>query len=121
MNTSISFHEIDSLKNALSRFPPTPQRFWQNVSLTEWNDWHWQLANRVETLEDLKKYIKLTPEEEDGVRRCLGSLRMAITPYYLSLIDLDDPHDPIRRQAIPTAAELHQADADLLIGPQGVS
>ncbi len=39
---------------------------------------------------------------------------MAITPYYLALIDPSDPHDPIRKQAIPTALELHQADADLL-------
>ncbi len=85
-----------------------------DIPEAQWNDCHWQLENRVETLEDLKKYVSLTPEEEDGVRRCLGALRMAITPYYLSLIDLDDPNDPIRRQAIPTAAELHQADADLL-------
>lgn len=80
----------------------------------QWNDWHWQVENRVETVEDLKKYVKLTPEEEEGVRKCLGTLRMAITPYYLSLIDLDDPFDPIRRQAIPTAAELHQSAADQL-------
>ena len=79
-----------------------------------WNDWHWQVANRVETLEDLKKYVKLTPEEEDGVKKCLGTLRMAITPYYLSLIDPDDPFDPVRRQAIPTAAELYQAPEDQL-------
>ena len=39
---------------------------------------------------------------------------MAITPYYLSLIDPNDPHDPIRKQAIPTGLELHQAHADLL-------
>ena len=74
-----------------------------------WNDWHWQVKNRVETLEDLKKYINLTEEEEEGVRRTLGTLRMAITPYYLSLIDLADKYDPIRRQAIPTAHELEKA------------
>jgi len=74
-----------------------------------WNDWHWQVKNRVETLEDLKKYVNLTAEEEEGVRRTLGMLRMAITPYYLSLIDLNDKYDPIRRQAIPTAHELEAA------------
>ncbi len=74
-----------------------------------WNDWHWQVKNRVETLEDLKKYIDLKPEEEEGVRKTLGRLRMAITPYYLSLIDLNDKYDPIRRQAIPTAHELESA------------
>lgn len=66
-----------------------------------WNDWHWQVANRAETVEDLKKYMNLTPDEEEGVRKTLGKLRMAVTPYYLSLIDLDDPFDPIRKMAIP--------------------
>ncbi len=83
------------------------------ISDEQWNDWHWQVRNRIETLEDLKKYITLTEEEEDGVKACLGTLRMAITPYYLSLINPEDPYDPIRRQAIPTAAELYKSEADL--------
>ena len=65
-------------------------------------------------MEDLKAHIEITPEEEEGIRQCLKSLRMAVTPYYLSLIDLDDPFDPIRRQAIPTASELYRSPADLL-------
>lgn len=84
------------------------------VSDEQWNDWKWQVKNRIETLDQLKKYIKLTPEEEEGVRESLKTLRMAITPYYLSLINPDDPHCPVRKQSIPTGAELHQADADLL-------
>ena len=75
-----------------------------------WNDWHWQAANRAETVEDLKKYMNLTPDEEEGVRKTLGKLRMAVTPYYLSLIDLNDPFDPIRKMAIPRAEELEYAD-----------
>ena len=85
-----------------------------NVTDEQWNDWKWQVKNRIETLDQLKKYIQLTPEEEDGVAKSLQTLRMAITPYYLSLINPDDPYCPIRRQAIPTAAELHQSKADLL-------
>lgn len=85
-----------------------------NVTDEQWNDWKWQVKNRIETLDQLKKYIQLTPEEEEGVAKSLQTLRMAITPYYLSLIDPNNPHCPIRRQAIPTAAELHQAAADLL-------
>ena len=90
------------------------KQLFPNVSDADWNDWHWQVANRAETLEDLKKYIELTPEEEEGVKACLGTLRMAIPPYYLSLIDPNEPHDPGRKQAIPTAKELHQSCADLL-------
>lgn len=37
-----------------------------------WNDWHWQVANRAETIEDLKKYMNLTPDEEAGVAKTLG-------------------------------------------------
>ena len=80
----------------------------------QWNDWKWQVKNRIETLEDLKKYVKLTPAEEEGVKKTLSTLRMAITPYYLSLIDPNDPHDPVRRQCIPTELETHQVAADLL-------
>ncbi|MDR1703255.1 MAG: lysine 2,3-aminomutase, partial [Clostridiales bacterium] len=84
-----------------------------DVSDADWNSWEWQVKNRVETLEDLEKYVKLKPEEAEGVRKCLGRLRMAVTPYYLSLIDPDDPYDPIRRQAIPTDAELITAPGDM--------
>jgi lysine 2,3-aminomutase len=86
----------------------------KDVTDEQWNDWKWQVKNRIETVEELKKYIPLTEEEEEGAKKCLQTLRMAITPYYLSLIDINDPYDPIRKQAIPTALELHQAHADLL-------
>lgn len=88
-----------------------------DVPAQQWNDWKWQVKNRIETLEELKKYLDLTPEEETGVAQCLSKFRMAITPYYLSLIDLNDPFDPVRRQAVPQAAELYFApeeDADSL-------
>src|SRR5574344_334276 len=85
-----------------------------NVTDEQWNDWKWQVAHRIETLEELNKYITLTEEEQEGVRKSLATLRMAITPYYMSLIDPNDAYDPIRLQAIPTGAELHQSEADLL-------
>ena len=90
------------------------KQLFPEVTDEQWNDWKWQVKNRIETLDELKKYIKLTSEEEDGVRNALTTLRMAITPYYLSLINPDDPHDPVRRQCIPTAAETHISRADLL-------
>jgi lysine 2,3-aminomutase len=82
-----------------------------HISEDDWNDWRWQVKNRITTLEELKKYITLTKEEDDP--RILQEYRMAITPYYLSLIDPDDPHDPIRKQAIPTIQELERYLGDL--------
>jgi lysine 2,3-aminomutase len=90
------------------------KQLFPDVTDEQWNDWKWQVRNRIETLEDLKKYISLTAEEEEGVKKTLTTLRMAITPYYLSLINPDDPHDPVRKQCIPTGLETHQASADLL-------
>lgn len=85
-----------------------------NVTDDQWNDWKWQVKNRIETLDELKKYIDLTPEEEEGVAKSLQTLRMAITPYYLTLIDPYNRNCPVRKQAIPTGSELYQSAADLL-------
>lgn len=90
------------------------KQYFPDATDEQWNDWKWQVKNRIETVDELKKYLKLTPEEEEGIRESLKTLRMAITPYYLSLIDPDDPHCPIRRQAVPSALELHNAEADQL-------
>ena len=90
------------------------RKIFADICDEQWNDWHWQLQNRVEALTALQKHLNFSPEETLGIEKCLDSMRMAITPYFLSLIDPDDPHDPIRRQAIPTLKELHRSQADLL-------
>lgn len=82
-----------------------------HISDEDWNDWRWQVKNRITTFEELKKYVKLTEEEDDP--KLLKEYRMAITPYYLSLIDPDDLHDPVRKQAIPTIHELKRYTGDL--------
>ena len=83
-----------------------------NVTDEQWNDWKWQ-KNRIETYEELSKYFTFSPEEAEGIKKALAKFRMAITPYYLSLIDPNDPYDPIRRQCIPAGAECNIAPADL--------
>jgi len=78
---------------------------YKNVSLEDWNDWKWQMANRIIRIEDLEQVISLTPDERQDINRGLQKLRMAITPYYASLIKPDDPDCPIRRQAVPSILE----------------
>jgi lysine 2,3-aminomutase len=90
------------------------KEFFPEVSDEQWNDWRWQVRNRIETLDELKKFVKLTPNEEEGIRKALEKFRMAITPYYFSLINWEDPYDPIRRQAVPILDETHTSSADLL-------
>ena len=87
---------------------------WQNVTENQWNDWKWQLKNRIVDVETLKQLVVLTKAEESAIDKCLSRLRMAITPYYASLIDPYDPGCPIRKQAIPTEWELVEAQADMV-------
>ena len=89
------------------------KKLFPDVSDSDWNDWKWQVRNRIETLAQLQKYIELTKEEVNGIKECLKTLRMAITPYYLTLIDPKNPNDPVRKQAIPTGSELFKSPADL--------
>jgi len=86
---------------------------WKNVTKKEWEDWTWQVRNRVTTVEELKEIVNLTPEEEKGIAQSLKVLRMAISPYFAMLMDPDDPHDPVRMQAIPTIKELDFSASDM--------
>lgn len=68
--------------------------------------WELELRNSITTEDKLSQCISLQEEEEKDIARALGFLKMKITPYYLSLIEKDNPHCPIRRISIPTSKEL---------------
>jgi lysine 2,3-aminomutase len=77
----------------------------KDVNPLDWEDWHWQLKHRIRTKEELAQVIKLSPEEEEGTKKASGRLSLAITPYWATLIDPEDPACPLRRQAVPVVAE----------------
>lgn len=77
----------------------------KDVNPLDWEDWHWQLRNRIRTKEELMQVLKLTAEEEEGIKKASGRLSVAITPYWLTLMEPDDPNCPIRRQAVPVVSE----------------
>ena len=79
--------------------------FFKDVPDEKWNDWRWQMANRLNSVEDFNKVLKLTASEEKALSTP-GLFRVDVTPYYVSLIDPDDADDPIRKQIIPTAGEI---------------
>lgn len=79
--------------------------YWADVPAGQWNDWKWQLKNRVTTLEGLEKHLKLTPEERAGVILSGNKLSLAVTPHYFNLIERENPDCPIRRQIIPHVGE----------------
>lgn len=86
---------------------------WKNISQEEWNDWRWQVRNRITSVEELKKVVNLTEIEEKDIEETLKKFRMGITPYYASLMDKDNPECPVRKQAIPTIMETHLGAADM--------
>ncbi|MFC1592530.1 KamA family radical SAM protein [Candidatus Omnitrophota bacterium] len=77
----------------------------KDVNPLDWEDWHWQVKNRITSIEQLTQIVKLTPEETEGIKKARGRMSMAITPYWLTLVDADDPQCPVRRQSIPTVYE----------------
>ncbi|MBE6067642.1 MAG: lysine 2,3-aminomutase [Clostridium lundense] len=86
---------------------------WKDATEEQWNDWKWQVKNRITSVEQLKKVINILPEEENAIDKCLKTLRMGISPYYATLINPNDPQDPVRKQAVPTIHELNFSTADM--------
>jgi lysine 2,3-aminomutase len=68
--------------------------------------WKEEIAQSIRSIEELKSYIPLTPKEEAQMERVVQVFPMQIPPYYLGLIDLNDPRDPIRQLIIPSVDEL---------------
>jgi lysine 2,3-aminomutase len=87
---------------------------WRDVSEREWNDWRWQLRHRITTLEQLREILNLAPEEIEGIKHSKGRLALAVTPYFVSLMDPTNPNCPIRKQAIPRIEECHLSKNDMV-------
>lgn len=92
--------------------PPQHRGPWDKVPDEEWNDWHWQMRNRINSLERLRQALHLAPDEEMAVAM-EPELRLGITPYFANLMDPDDPRDPLRLQMVPTTNEFVLDDPDL--------
>ncbi len=90
----------------LKEFRPAGRGVWAGVADRDWNDWRWQLKNRITTLEKLQSLLPtLTPEEIAGARLATHKLAMAITPCFFNLIDPADENCPIRWQVVPRLEE----------------
>jgi lysine 2,3-aminomutase len=91
---------------ARKSFERTPRpSIWADVPDEKWDDWRWQMANRLNSYEELSRIINLTSEEIAGLT-AEDKFRVDVTPYFASLIDPDDPYCPVRRQVIPLGREL---------------
>ena len=85
-----------------------------DVDDATWNDWRWQLRNRVDDPAAFERLLTLTADERAGLAAAPGLFRVGVTPYYLDLIDRDNPFCPVRMQIVPTIHETRQARGELL-------
>ena len=88
--------------------PPSPagrHPAWRDVPAAHWDDWRWQTQNSVRSVRQLRHLLPFEPAELEALGRLEGDYKLAIPPYYFSLIDPSDPADPIRRQSVPDPLE----------------
>lgn len=79
--------------------------FFADIPDDKWEDWRWQLTHRLNSIQDFEKIVTLTESERKALNQ-RDLFRVDITPYFASLIDPDNPQDPIRKQILPTAGEI---------------
>src|SRR5271154_6641072 len=100
--------------SSLKQFRSAGRGFWSHVSDADWNDWRWQLKNRITSLEQLQRLMPtLSPEEHAGTVLANSKLALAITPYFFNLIDPADENCPIRWQVIPRIEETSTASWEM--------
>ena len=92
-------------------------RFYPSVPDADWNDWRWQMQNRMRNADDLGRVFDLSDDEASAcalqsTQNNIKQFPIALTPYYASLMQIDDATDPLRRTHIPVNAEFIQSQGE---------
>jgi len=99
------------------RYEPEPlraflRRHFPGATSADWRDWHWQLANRITTLEGAGRLLALSDAEKNAIGLAKSSLPLAVTPYYARLLDPADPGQALRRMVLPSCWEAVRAPGE---------
>lgn len=99
--------EVCSQADDLEEPPSRPARHpkWREVPDSQWDDWRWQMQNAIRTTAQLAEFYDYSPGELSALASLENRYKLAIPPYYFSLIDTRDPRDPIGLQSLPSIAE----------------
>ena len=103
-----------------SEEPPSPIRrhpLWKDVPLAQWEDWRWQMQNAIRTTSQVAELLPHSPSEIAALESLEVQYKLAIPPYYFSLINVADPHDPIRLQSVPSPLEMTSQSGQELEDP----
>lgn len=107
-------HKVDCTKAGKSLVES-----WACAKLSgQWKDWRWQFRNRIQDLDTLMSLVNPSREELLAFQASGKNLPLAVTPYYLDLIDPNNPDDPIRKTIIPRIDEF-STSAHEMIDPCG--
>jgi lysine 2,3-aminomutase len=88
------------------------RRFFPKAKQSDWNNWHWQMRNRIHSFESLERFIALTDDERAAFEGRASTLPLSMTPYYLSLLNPGATDDPIRRAIVPSAHEWTRSEGE---------
>src|SRR5438132_8387945 len=99
--------------------PGKPRRhpLWRDVPETQWNDWRWQSQHAIRSVRQLRDLLPFTQDELEAIGALEAEYKLAIPPYYFSLINPEDPHDPIRLQSVTSPLEMRNASGYELEDP----
>ena len=89
----------------MQTFPSKRAPAFADIPDQKWEDWRWQLSHRLNSIQDFEQIVTLTESERKALNQH-DLFRVDITPYFASLMDPENPHDPIRKQILPTAGEI---------------
>ncbi|MBN3926405.1 KamA family radical SAM protein [Nostoc sp. NMS4] len=96
------------------RYEEICQILGETYNQERWNDWRWQMRHRLTKLEHFQKLLRLSATEEQGLLIAPEKFAVAVTPYFASLLDPEDPLCPLRLQVIPREEELIVSPADMV-------
>lgn len=105
---------LDNKKNIPNGFEIQPQYSqakeqlisYFNGSEAKWDDWRWQMANRIKDVNVLSKLVDMSKEELAAVEKVGRQYRWAVSPYYLALAVAGGANGPIWLQSIPSIEEV---------------
>lgn len=83
---------------------------------SKWKDYHWQLKHSINDIDTFEKLtgIRFKDKEKQELKKVIDTFPLSITPYYLSLIDVDNyRYDPIFMQAFPRCEELLRSRCEM--------
>lgn len=89
------------------------KQFFPEATDQDWNDWRWQLKNRIQTREGLSRILKPAPHEWGRPAENHALIPFSITPYYAGLLDPLDSNQPLRRTVVPVEAEQHGTSGEM--------